>query len=51
MYIGFEAYPCYIGRTSIIFETNINESIKCDQGYAYSSGKKNSHGLRRKVGQ
>ena len=30
---------------------NINESIKCDQGYAYSSGKQISHGLRSKVGQ
>ena len=52
IYIDFDEYPRYSGRTSAIFETTINESIQCDHGYAYSSGKnKCAHGLIKKVGQ
>ena len=52
MYIDFDEYPCYSGRTSALFETTINESIQCDHGYAYSSGKQNcEHGLIKKFGK
>ena len=52
MYIDFDQYPRYSGRTSTIFEKNINESIQCDNGYDYSSGEKNcAHGVIRKFGQ
>ena len=40
MYIDFDEYPCYSGRNSEIFEKNVNESIQCVHGYAYSSGKR-----------
>ena len=43
MYIDFVEYPPYSGRTSAIFEKNVNESIQCDHGYTYSSGKKIVH--------
>ena len=39
IYIYFDEYPRYTGRTSNIFETNINDSIQCDHGYDYSSRK------------
>ena len=39
MYIDFDEYPCYSGRTSAIFEKNANEIIQCDHSYAYSAGK------------
>ena len=39
MYIDFDEYPRYSGRTSVIFEKKVNESIQSDHGYAYSSGK------------
>ena len=39
IYIDFDEYPRYIGRTSAFFERNVNESIQCDHIYAYSSGK------------
>ena len=52
IYIDFDEYPCYSGRTSVIFEKKVNESIQSDHGYAYSSGKKScAHDLTRKVGQ
>ena len=45
MYIDFDDYPRYCSRNKI-FEINVNESIQCDHGYAYSSGKKQfTHGL------
>ena len=40
IYIDFDEYPRYSGRTAAIFETNVNENIPCDHGYDYSSGKK-----------
>ena len=43
MYIDFDEYPHYSGRTSEIFEKTFNENIQCDHGYAYSSGKKHLH--------
>ena len=52
IYIDFGEYPRYSGRTCAIFEKNVNESIQCDHGYAYSSGKtKCAHGFIRKFGQ
>ena len=52
MYIDFDEYLRYSGRTSEIFEKNVYEIIQCDHGYAYYSGKKNcAHGLISKVGQ
>ena len=39
IYIDFDDYPCYSGRTFVITEKTFNESIQCDYGYAYSSGK------------
>ena len=43
MYIDFDDHPHYSGRTSAIFEKNVDEIIQCDHGYAYSSGKKIVH--------
>ena len=40
MYIDFDEYPCYSGKTSAIFERNVNESIQCDHSSAYYPGKK-----------
>ena len=37
MFIDFDEYPHYSGRESIIFEKDVNEDIKCEHGYAYSS--------------
>ena len=39
MYIDFDEYPRYSGKTSEIFEKYVNENIKCEHGYAYSSSK------------
>ena len=51
MYVDFDTYPCYSGRTSAIFEKNVNESIQCDHGYAYYSGKNIVHmGSEGKLG-
>ena len=36
MYIDYDEYPGYSGGTSTIFEKNVNESIQCNNGYAYS---------------
>ena len=41
MYIAFDEYPHYSSRKSAIFEKYVNENIKCEHGYAYSSGKHN----------
>ena len=41
MYIDFDEYPSYRGRNSEIVEKYVNENIKCEHGYAYSSGKHN----------
>ena len=41
MYIDFDEYPHYSGRNSAIFEKYVNENIKCEHGYAYSSGQRN----------
>ena len=41
MYIDFDEYPCYSDRNSEIFVKYVNKNIKCDHGYAYSSGKLN----------
>ena len=41
MCIDFYEYPRYSGRNSKKIEKYVNESIKCDHGYAYSSGKHN----------
>ena len=38
MFIDFDEYPHYSGREYIIFEQDVNEAIKCEQGYAYSAG-------------
>ena len=43
MYIDFYQYPRYSGRSFVILEKNVNESIQYDHGYAYSSGKKIVH--------
>ena len=52
IYIDFDEYPRYSDRTSAIFEKNVNESIQCDHGYAYSSEENNfAYGLISKVGQ
>ena len=37
MYIDFDEYPTYSGRISEILETNVNDNIRCDHGYDYSS--------------
>ena len=37
MSIDFDEYHSYSGRTSAIFEKNVNESIQCDHGYGYYS--------------
>ena len=39
IYIDFYEYPHYSGRISETFETNFNENIRCDFGYAYYSRK------------
>ena len=39
MCIDFYEYPRYSGRNSVSFEKYVNENIKCDHGYAYSSSK------------
>ena len=39
MNIDFGEYPPCSGIISGIFETNVNENIQCDRGYAYSSNK------------
>ena len=39
MYIDFDEYPRYSNRNSEIFEKYVNANIKCEYGYAYSSGK------------
>ena len=39
MYIDLDEYPCYSGRNSENFETNVNKNIQCVHGYADSSGK------------
>ena len=39
MYIDFDEYPSYSGRVSKRFETNVNNNIQCDHGYAYFSSK------------
>ena len=41
MYIDLDEYPHYIGRNYEICEKYVNENIKCEHGYAYSSGKRN----------
>ena len=41
MYIDFDEYPRYSARNSELFELYVNENIKCEHGYAYSSGKHN----------
>ena len=41
MYIDFDEYPHYSGRNYAIFEKHVNEDIKYEHGYAYSSGKRN----------
>ena len=52
IYIDFDEYPSYSGRTSEFFEKSVNEIIQCDHGYAYYSGKLFcAHGLIRKVVQ
>ena len=43
MYIDFDEYPRYSGRNSDFFEKYVNENIKCEHGYAYSSGKHNMY--------
>ena len=43
MYIYFDDYPRYSGRISEIFEKNANESIQCDHGCAYYSGRNKFH--------
>ena len=40
MFIDFDEYPQYSGRESIMFEKCVNESIKCEHGYAYSAGQR-----------
>ena len=39
IYIDFDEDPHDSGRISEIFETNFNNNIWCDHGYAYSSSK------------
>ena len=39
IYIDFGEYPRYSGRNSEMFEKYVNENIKCDHAYAYSSGR------------
>ena len=39
MYIDFDEYSRYSGRNCDFFEKYVNENIKCEHGYAYSSGK------------
>ena len=39
MYIDFDEYSPYSGRISEHFETNVNDNIHRDHGYAYSSSK------------
>ena len=41
MYIDFDEYPRYCDRNSNFFEKYVNENIKGEHGYAYSSGKHN----------
>ena len=41
MYIDFDEYPHYSGRSSAISEKYMNENIKCEHGYEYHSGKRN----------
>ena len=41
MYIDFDEYPLYSGINSEFFGKYVNENIKCEHGYAYSSGKHN----------
>ena len=37
MYIDFDEYQPYSGRTYKKLETHINDNIQCDHGYAYYS--------------
>ena len=41
MNIDFDEYLRYSGRNSEIFDKYINENIKCEHEYAYSSGRHN----------
>ena len=43
MYIDFDEYPHYSGRNSDFFENYVNDNIKYEHGYAYSSGKRNMY--------
>ena len=44
MHIDFEEYPRNSGEKSAIFGENVNKSIQCNNGYAYSSVKKGKIG-------
>ena len=40
MFIDFDEYPHYSGRESTIFEKHVNEDIKCEHCYVYSTGQR-----------